>query len=667
MNTYHLNKALTHHVVTARAARYFTACVTTRVATCVAALLALLASLLCSSAFAADAADLLPPEQAFPVSVGAIQRTADGTKVEVVFDTPTGYYLYRNKLHFTAAPPAQAGEPVLPKGELHQDETFGQVETYRHKLSVTVPLNLPAGTQQASLEISSQGCADAGVCYPPMQRRFAISTDQVGVAEGGAPRGKHRFGDLFSGSSTDTSARQNVAVAATSSSTQNDTPSNAPHGASASPLSESDDLAARLSRNSVWATLATFFGLGLVLAFTPCVFPMIPILSGIIVGHGHSNSHARAAWLSAAYVFGMAATYALAGVAAGLSGNMLSAALQNVWVLSAFALIFVALSGAMFGFYELQLPAALQSRLSQTANNQGGSFFNIVLMGALSALIVGPCVAAPLAGALLYIARTGDAVLGGSALFMLALGMGVPLFAVGIASRSLLPKSGPWMDGVKKFFGVLMLGMALYLVSPVMPPMAVMLGWGVLLIGSGVALHATDALPKHTHIWQRIGKALGLLCLLAGIAQVVGGLAGSSNPLQPLAGLFANSSSSSASTSTVKFTRIHSLAELQQRLQTSKRPVILDFYADWCVSCKEMEHQTFSDPTVAQRMQDFELLQADVTANTDDDKALLKRFELFGPPGILFFDRAGNEMRELRVVGFKAPQEFLPTLQAAAK
>ncbi len=409
--------------------------------------------------------------------------------------------------------------------------------------------------------------------------------------------------------------------------------------------------------------LLSFFGFGLLLAFTPCTFPMIPILSGIIVGQGNKVSHTRAFVLSLAYVLGMAVTYALAGVAAGMTGTMLSAALQNVWVLSTFALMFVLLSLSMFGFYELQLPSTLQSKLADTASHgKGGHLGGVTLMGVLSALIVGPCVAAPLAGALLYIAQTGDAVLGGWALFAMGLGMGAPLLAVGVASRSLLPKVGPWMEGVKKAFGVMLLAVALWMITPVIPPLATMLGWAALLLFSAIFLHAIDPLPPQAKGWQRFWKGVGVVLLLAGAAILVGALAGSRDPLQPLSVLRAQAA---APVDVPQFEKVDSIAELEARLATTDRPVLLDFYADWCVSCKEMERFTFSDAAVAARMSRMLLLKADVTANTDEHKALLKRFGLFGPPGILFFDGQGKERAGLRVVGFMKAEPFATVLDRA--
>jgi thiol:disulfide interchange protein DsbD len=360
----------------------------------------------------------------------------------------------------------------------------------------------------------------------------------------------------------------------------------------------------------------------------------------------------------------MALTYAAAGVAAGLTGTLLSAALQNAWVLGAFALVFVALSLSMFGFYELQLPVALQSKLSEESGHlRGGRGVGVFLMGALSALIVGPCVAAPLAGALLYIGQTGDAVFGGTALFAMALGMGAPLIAVGTAGGSLLPKTGPWMEGVKKAFGVVLLATAVWLLGPVLPPVLPMLAWAALLIIPAIFLHALDPLPPHARGWQRFWKGIGIVMLLTGAALLIGALAGSRDPLQPLAGL--RGSAVAGEAKKLPFEPVRSPAELERRLAAVDRPVMLDFYADWCVSCKEMEKFTFADAAVQAKLAGFTLLKADVTANTADDKALLARFGLFGPPGIIFFDRRGKEIAGVRVVGYQEAAVFLKTLERA--
>ena len=587
--------------------------------------------LLLSLCGGARAEEPLPPDQAFRFSA----RVIDSTTIEARWKIVDGYYMYRDKFKFSLDG-ANLGTVSLPRGKVKEDETFGKVETFRKEVVILLPVSAStAGLGgKLTLDTVSQGCWDGGICYPPLRQQALLelpATTAIPTSNSVSP------------APTGDNSRAAVTLPA---------------------QDETSRVAGLFKGSSLGLVLLSFFGFGLLLSLTPCVFPMVPILSGIIVNHGHAVTHFRAFILSCAYVLGMAITYALVGVAAGLSGTMLSAALQNVWVLSSFALIFVVLSLSMFGFYELQLPSALQSRLSGTANRQGGSLPAIALMGALSALIVGPCVAAPLAGALLYIAKTGDAALGGAALFVMALGMGAPLLLVGAFSRSLLPKSGPWMEGVTKFFGVMMLATALWMVSPVLPTWLSMLGWAALLIVPAIYLHALEPLPANAHSWQRFGKGIGVMLLLVGTAILLGLLGGARDPLQPLSFL---RGSDGATHSAPVFSRVATSAALDQELATAKRPVMLDFYADWCVSCKEMERFTFADPAVAAAMGKMRLLQADVTNNTEADAALLKRFDLFGPPGIIFFDANGREIPELRVVGFVAADKFLPTLERALR
>ena len=568
---------------------------------------------LCS---AGNAAELLHPAQAFKPSAHAL----DGRTIEVRFEIAKGYYLYRDKFRFEVSglePEVLRLAPaVLPKGKLKVDETFGEVEVFYRELKIRLPVERSAsGVLPLRLNVTSQGCADAGVCYPPQKQMVSLELPDS---------------------------------------------ANTPAAPGATAGDESGRISELLKNADLWLILISFFGFGLLLSLTPCILPMIPILSGIIVGSGakgHGVSHARGFTLSLAYVLGMAFSYAAAGVAAGLTGILLSVALQNPWVLGGFALLFVGLALSMFGFYELQLPSFLQSKVSEEASHlKGGSLPGLALMGALSAIIVGPCVAAPLAGALLYIGQTGDAVLGGLALFCMALGMGVPLLAVGMSAGRVLPKTGPWMESVKKVFGVILLATALWLISPVIPMALQMAAWAVLLIVPAIFMRAIDPLPPQARNWQRFFKGLAVVMLLAGVALLVGAMSGAKDLLQPLSGLRGGRAEEVRH---LPFDRVRSLSELDARIKASTKPVMLDFYADWCVSCKEMERYTFSDVRVQQKLAGWTLLQADVTANSEDDKALLARFRLFGPPGIIFFDTKGDEQKAVRVIGFQKADEFL--------
>lgn len=584
--------------------------------------------------------DLLEPEKAFRFSA----RVLDASNIEVRYQIADGYYLYRERFAFAAAPAGvKLGAARIPEGKKKKDEFFGEVQTHRGDLTIIVPV-AQAGDGTIALTATSQGCADVGVCYVPMESKVNLAMAGGGGVAAGSLSGQR---------DTDPLARL----------LNPGQPAKAANATSTGDAANAEDARiAALFRGGFWLLLASFFGFGLLLAFTPCVLPMIPILSGIIVGRGQPVTRGHGFALSLAYVLGMAITYALAGVAAGLSGAMLAAALQNAWVLGSFAVVFVLLALSMFGFYELQLPPQLQSRLSETSNRlPGGKYTGVFTMGVLSALIVGPCVAAPLAGALLYISQSRDGVLGGAALFAMALGMGVPLLAVGASAGALLPKAGPWMDTVKRFFGVLLLAVAIYLISSLIPLAAQMLAWAALLIVSAVFLRVIDPLPQHAHGFQRFGKGVGLIALLAGAAYLVGALSGAQDILRPLSGLTGGTASAGASETLFK--RVNTGAELDAALKAAAgKPVMLDFYADWCVSCKEMERFTFADQKVMQRLDHMVKVQADVTANNAEHQALLKRFRLFGPPGIIFFDKNGNEINGLRVIGFQSAEKFSSVL-----
>ena len=532
---------------------------------------------------------------------------------------------------------------MLPAGKIKFDETFQKtVETYREVLRIAIPV-LQAGAK-FQLVVTNQGCADKGLCYPPQQR--AIEVSLAGYGGDGSARVL---------AANEAGAASSVGAPAVSAS--------APPG-SVSYAADVPGIDDALRSGKLWTVVGVFFVAGLLLSLTPCVLPMLPILSSVIVGHGAAVSRRRGFALALSYSLGMALVYTAFGVAAGLAGEGLASALQKPWVLVLFAAGLVVLSLSMFGVYELSLPSAITGRLSRTSQRlPGGRFAGTFAMGGLSALIVSPCIAAPLAGALVYLSQTRDVWLGGTALFSLAAGMSVPLLLLGASAGALLPRAGGWMDEVKRFFGILLLAVALWTVQSVLFASLVLALWGALAIGAAVMV------VSHRHGDSRraakglvLRRSIGAVLAVCGLLQLVGAAAGGSNPLQPLAHLRGGESPAAAGSA---FTAVRNLAELDNALGTAGRPVMLDFYADWCVSCKEMERFTFVDPTVRKLMAGALLLKADVTANNDDDRALLKRFNLFGPPGIIFFDPQGREVPAARVIGYQNAARFLLSLESA--
>lgn len=616
-----------------------------RVLAALYAILSLLFLCATQAAPARAAEEFLDPSIAFRVSA---RMEGDSTAV-VSYAIADGYYMYREQFRFKAAG-ARLGEPQIPPGKVKYDETFQKnVETYKGSVTIRIPVE---GSGPFTLMATSQGCADAGLCYPPQEASLQLA------AGGAAPQASLPIGanapaqssSILSSSPLSEGApgagmRQPPAVAPAASTAQA-----APAGAAQAP-SEMAGIDAILQGGRLLAIVPAFALLGLGLAFTPCVLPMVPILSSIIVGEGGKVKRSRGLLLSVAYSLGMAIVYTLLGVAAGLVGEGLAAALQNPWVLGTFALLIVAMSMSMFGFYELQVPASLQTRLASASGRQAsGKLAGVFAMGAISALIVGPCVAAPLAGALVYISQTRDVLVGGAALFSMAIGMSIPLLLVGVSAGSLLPRAGAWMGSVKRFFGVLMLAMALWLVSPVLPAALQMVLWAALLLG-----YAAWLLRRRGH-WASLafGAAFGVL----GAMQLVGVASGGRDALAPLAHL------TGTPRHALEFKRVKTVDELDAALAANRgKTTMLDFYADWCVSCVEMEKLTFVDPAVQAKLADTVLLQVDVTANDAHDKAMLKRFGLFGPPGIILFDRNGVEIPDSRVIGYQNAAKFLNSLQ----
>jgi len=577
--------------------------------------------------------EVLGPDQAF-----TFETRSENGRVFVDWQIADGHYLYRDKTSLQPADTQQLKHDnfVVDQGKLKHDEFFGEIYILEHQASASIAItNAQDGIKNAAFKVKYQGCSEiSGICYPPITRDFTLDVAPINDA---------------AASTLDAGLPQSA-----TRSTQ------AATGGSAIPMSEQDQIAASLGSGSALLTIISFFGFGLLLAFTPCIFPMIPILSSIIVGQGAQITTRRAFTLSLVYVVAMALTYTVAGVFAGLFGENIQAAFQNPWILGSFAVVFVLLSLSMFGFYELQMPGFIQNRLTEVSNRQrGGTLSGVAIMGFLSALIVGPCVAAPLAGALIYISQTGDAVLGGTALFALSMGMGLPLVAIGTSAGKLLPHAGAWMDAVKAVFGVTMLGVAIWMLERILPAQITMLLWAILLIVSAIYMGALETLKAEATGWTRLWKGTGIVLLIYGVILMLGVASGGQHVFQPLKGIATSSGVSQQMH--LEFRQIKGVAGLDEALAQARaenKSVMLDFYADWCISCKEMENYTFSDPAVQDALKNTVLLQADVTPNDELDKALYKRFNIFGPPAIIFYDTRGNELKSHRVVGFMNAEKF---------
>ena len=568
-------------------------------------------------------ADLLPPDQAFQF----FAMIQDANTLHVEWKIAEGYYLYREKTQLTLvnAKDVQLGSYEIPRGTPKHDEAFGQVEIFHNELSFDVPITRTnAEPQTITIEAKYQGCADRGVCYPPMSKSINLE---------------------LSAAQINTASKAKIT---------RETPS-----------SEQNIIAAALHKDSLIVTLLSFFGFGLLLSLTPCIFPMIPILSGIIVGHGKNLTTMRAFLLSFSYVVSSAFAYALFGVLAALFGGNLQAAFQQPWIIALFSAIFVLLSLSMFGFYNLELPNSIRAKLSSSSEkHRDGSMWGAAIMGALSSLIVGPCVAAPLAGALIFIGQSGDAMLGFGALFALGMGMGAPLLLLGASAGKLLPKSGDWLNATKAVFGVIMLVVAVWMLSRILAPEITMLLWAMLLILPSIYLSAIDPLPPHSSGWRKLWKGIGIMMLAYGVLLIIGLSMGNSNPLKPLQGFGVNNTQTQEEG--IHFERVASLVELESRVKQAAakgQPVMLDFYADWCISCKEMEVYTFTNPQVKQALSKYVLLQADVTENNAEDQVLLEKFNLIGPPAILFFGLDQQELAAQRVIGYQDAETFLNTLK----
>ena len=633
----------------------------------------------------------LPPEQAF----GFEAIAGDGNTLLLRFTPARGYYLYRDQTTFAldaraAAAGVAPGRPQWPRGSTHRDGYFGASTVYFDQIDVPLPLRRTRpGAADITLTARFQGCQTDGICYPPMTRTVTLAlpagtvssmaadaapVDATTAPASGPATAQGAAGVMETGRAVAVDAATAPSPQPSPASGRGGDSSDADAGAwpDRVPAELADDsrLVAALLGPNRWAALLSFFGFGLLLAFTPCVLPMIPILSGLIAGHGPGLGARRAFALSFVYVLASALVFTVAGVVAGLVGANLQIAFQTPWVVVAFALLFVALALSSFGLYELQLPHLLRSRLGALSNQQrGGSWAGVAVMGALSALIVGPCVAPPLAAAVLYIGQTRDPVFGGAALFLLAMGMGAPLIAFGVAAGKGLPTSGPWMVAVQRAFGVVFLGLAVWMLSRVLPAAVSLLLWGTLLLGAAAMLALLASKPAARDGVRALGWTAALLLGLAGMAQVVGALAGSHDPLQPLAGLRGGGAQSGGIASgELPFRTIKSLADLDREVaaaQATGQPLLLDFYADWCVSCKEMEKYTFPDPAVHAALAGFVLLKVDVTANDRLDQALMQRLGIIGPPATLFYVD-GVERRPSRLFGFENAARFAERARRAA-
>ncbi|AXH16093.1 thiol:disulfide interchange protein [Malaciobacter mytili LMG 24559] len=557
------------------------------------------------SLFASINDDFLEPEQAFKTKF--IEQE---DKIIFTLNLGKAIYLYDDKLKVFITKPQKielTKEINLPKPV----EYDGFIVHFVNQ-NIQIPKELLKSKIDSSfyeIEVQFQGCSKAGLCYAPMSETYTINKNNSQVSKN--------------------QLKEDVNI------------------------SETDSIANTLLSGNIFLVLATFFGFGLLLSLTPCVFPMIPILSSIIVKAGNNSTLTplKGFFLSFIYVFFMSLAYTIAGIIAGLFGANLQVALQNPYVLIVFALIFVALAFSMFGYYKLELPQSIQNKINKTTDGkEKQGILGIAIMGFLSALIVGPCVAPPLAGALVYIGQTGDAILGGLALFVLSFGMGLPLLLIGLGAGKFMPKPGGWMDSVSKIFGIVMLGIAIWMLERVIPEYTLFL-WSFLLIGSAIYL------KEYKHI---VAKTITSIIFIYGVISFVGAISGAKDILKPLEKFTQIKAGSNFKTnSSLNWIKVKNLQELDKQIKASSKPVMLDFYADWCVACKELEEITFTNKEVVDKLQGFTLLKADVTKNTKEDKELQKKYGIFGPPGLIFWNKENQEVKEAKIVGFKTPEEFL--------
>ncbi|WP_027859071.1 protein-disulfide reductase DsbD [Marinobacterium jannaschii] len=566
-------------------------------------------------------------EQAF-----VMQAAQENERLKLSWEIKEGYYLYRDRIKVEVPAPLEVADIDFLEAEEKDDPLFGRVWVYHNQAEASFRLKR-SGEQAADsvATISYQGCWEGGICYPPVSKTIPLSM----------------VPDRLTSEPEQTLQANNLATAA-----------------SRITETEQDRFARMLGEGGLLLTIGAFFLAGLALSLTPCVFPMIPILSSIIAGQGDKITTMRSLTLSAVYVLAVSVTYTVAGVIAGLFGENLQAMFQNGWIIGSFSLLFVLLAMSMFGFYELQLPSSWQARLSQMSNSQqGGTLSGVAVMGLLSALIVGPCMAAPLAGALIYIGQSGDPLMGGLALFSLSIGMGVPLLLIGVSAGKLLPKAGAWMSAVKAAFGVMLLLMAIWMLDRIVATEVTMVLTAAVLITAAVYMKALDRLPETAGGWSRFWKGGGVIVMVYGVALLIGAMAGNRSMLHPLQGLAGGVVQQQQKK--LPFDVVRSPQELQPLLAQAKaagEPVMLDFYADWCVSCIELEVVTFADENVMQALQSFRLIKVDVTANDEGAKALYKEYGIIGPPALIFYDSQGNIRTDMTYIGVAEPQAFVQHL-----
>ena len=620
------------------------------------ALLLIVISLSLTTLFSMIEDEVLMPDQAFKPS--AVLK--DG-KIVVEIKLGDKIYAYKDKLHFSIISPKKISLDSYLK--FPKAIKYHEFIVYFNDIKQIIPLSLikkklGENVDKIKLKVDFQGCSKLGLCYSPMKKEFDFNLKNIN---------KTLQASTVASTPTKTKKITKWNLSSNSLKKDNNTPKT---GIKINPKEKIEKVQTKSKESSIADTLAnssfimiliTFFGFGLLLSLTPCIFPMIPILSSIIVSQSKDEMNAKKGFmLSLVYVLSMSIAYTIAGVFAGLFGANIQVLLQNPWVIGLFAAIFVVLAFSMFGYYELQLPASLQSKINQTSDKaKGRGFLSVAIMGFLSALIVGPCVAPPLAGALIYIGQTGDALLGGAALFIMSIGMGVPLFLVGIGAGKFMPKPGGWMQNVSRVFGVVMLGVAIYLLSRVIPDMLTMLLWAFLLIGSAIYLGALEPLKEGISGIAKMSKVLGVLLLIYGIMLFVGAFLGSTNPLNPLEKLKSASYARVSQDIKNSFTVVKNQKELDGIINSSTKPIMVDFSAKWCASCKELEEITFKDPRVVSVLRNFTLVRVDVTDNTKEQKAMMKRYGVFGPPVILFFDKNHNLLKSKKIVGYVEADEFI--------